>query len=939
MKQLKTKFFLFTISIMCASTLFAQTSVSGTVVDEDGQPIPGVTILDSSNDQNGTVSDFDGNFTISVPSDGTLKISYIGYQAQSIAVSGQTNLSISLEESVSALDEVVITGYGSQVKKSDLTGSISSIGSEDFENQPLIRVDQALQARAAGVAVTQTSGAPGAGYKIRIRGANSITGNNNPLYVVDGLVVGNINNINASDISSMEVLKDASATAIYGNRGANGVVLITTKSGKKGKAKIQIDSFFGTSEVVQKIPVMTPAQFAEGVNLRDGVQTISQARITELSAGGGADWQEYFFRTAPFSNVVVSASGGSDDVDYYISANSYKAEATVINQDYSRLNLRANINAQLNDKLKIGINNFVSRSENNGARANLATGIAWDMNTPPRDSNGDYNSAPLVSGVGNGSPMPLLAPENNKVENISDQLISSIYANYNITDNITLNISAGIEKIDLTNSSYTSSEVNGVSEAVARDQQGFRFQNTNRLTYKNDNPDHAFQADLVHEQQSFEMNFREATASSFFSNSTNFRELSLAGIQNTDSGNTNEKLESFLARVNYSLYDKYLFTASVRADGSSKFNKDNQWGTFPSGSIAWRISQEDFLKDNPTISSLKARASFGVTGSQAVSPFSTISIPGISTANNYPFTGGVASIGVAPSTRMANPDLTWETTTQFNIGFDLGLWSSKALLSVDYYTKKTEDILLSRILPEFVGPTLITQNAGEVENKGFDISLNTVLYEKNDLSVNSIFNLSSNKNKVVSLVDGIDNMVLGNTYYGNTFPVNPTRVEVGKPISTFRGYHFEGVYQTGATDGTPGHAKYRDLDGDSNITTNDIGNVGDGNPDFTWGWNLNIDYKDLNLNMVFEGAQGNDIYNFQRMRMLGLGSAQFHAVHADFNNSWTTTNPSNTIHSGTQASRDANQWLSSQFLEDGSYTTLRSASLTYYKRCFKRFGC
>ena len=929
MKQLKIRFALLIVSLMCANTFFAQTSISGTVVDQDGQPIPGVTILDSSNDQNGTVSDFDGNFTISVPSDGTLNISYIGYQTQSVAVSGQTNLSISLEESVSALDEVVITGYGSQVKKSDLTGSIASIGAEDFESQPLIRVDQALQARAAGVAVTQTSGAPGAGYKIRIRGANSITGNNNPLYVVDGLVVGNINNINASDISSMEVLKDASATAIYGNRGANGVVLITTKSGKKGKAKIQIDSFFGSSEVVQKIPVMTPAQFAEGVNLRDGVQTISQARIAELSAGGGADWQEYFFRTAPFSNVVISASGGSDDVDYYISANSYKADATVVNQDYSRLNLRANINAQLNDKLKIGINNFVSRSENNGARANLATGIAWDMNTPPRDINGDYNSAPLVSGVGNGSPMPLLAPENNKVENISDQLISSIYANYNITDNITLNVSAGIEKIDLTNSRYTSSLVNGVTEAVVRDQQGVRFQNTNRLTYKNDNPDHAFQADLVHEQQSFEMNFREATASAFFSNSTNFRELSLAGIQNTDSGNSNEKLESFLARVNYSLYDKYLITASVRADGSSKFNEDNQWGTFPSGSIAWRISQEDFLRDNPTISSLKARASFGITGSQAVSPFSTISIPGISTANNYPFTGGVATIGVAPSTQMANPDLTWETTTQFNIGFDLGLWDSKALLSIDYYTKKTEDILLTRVLPEFVGPTLITQNAGEVENKGFDISLNTVLYEKNDLSVSSIFNLSSNKNKVISLVDGIDNMVLGNTYYGNTFPVNPTRVEVGKPISTFRGYHFEGVYQTGATDGTPGHAKYRDLDDDGNITTNDIGNVGDGNPDFTWGWNLNIDYKDLNLNMVFEGAQGNDIYNFQRMRMLGLGSAQFHAVHADFNNSWSTSNPSNTIHSGTQASRDANQWLSSQFLEDGSYTPLRSASLTY----------
>jgi TonB-linked SusC/RagA family outer membrane protein len=832
-------------------------------------------------------------------------------------------------EDVSKLDEVIITGYGSQVKKSDLTGSVASVSAADFENQPLIRVDQALQARAAGVAVTQTSGAPGAGYKIRIRGANSITGNNNPLYVVDGLVVGNINNLNANDISSMEVLKDASATAIYGNRGANGVVLITTKSGSKGKAKIQIDSFVGTSDVFQRIPVMTPAQFAAGVNLRDGVATFSQAQISALEAGGGVNWQDHFFRSAPFSNIVISASGGSDDVDYYVSANSYKADATIINQDYSRLNLRANINAQLSEKLKVGVNNFISRSQNNGARVNLATGIAWDMSTPPRDAEGNYNSAPLISGVGNGSPMPILGPENNKVENINDQLISNIYANYEINDNFVLNISAGIEKIDLTNSRYTSSLVNGVTEAVVRDQQGVRFQNTNRLTYKNNNPDHAFQADLIHEQQSFEMNFREATASSFFSNSTNFKELSLAGIQNTDSGNINEKLESFLARINYSLYDKYLFTASVRADGSSKFKKENRWGTFPSGSVAWRISQEDFLKDHPSISSLKVRASFGVTGSQAVSPFSTISIPGISTANNYPFTGGTAGIGVAPSNKMPNPDLTWETTTQFNFGFDLALWNSKAILNVDYYTKKTEDILLDRVLPEFVGPTLITQNAGEVENKGIDITLNTVLYEKDDFSINSIFNLSANKNEVIKLVDGIDAMVLGNVFYNNTFPVNPTRVEVGKPISSFRGYFFEGVYQTGEAGGTPGHAKYRDLNGDGNITSEDIGTVGDGNPDFTWGWNLNVDIKDFNINMVFEGAQGNDIYNFQRMRMMGLGSAQFHAVHADFLKSWTPDNPSNTIHSGTQAARDSNQWLSSQFIEDGSYTTLRSLSVTY----------
>ncbi len=939
MKLSLSKLFLFAVLIMCSSTLLGQSNISGIVLDANNQPIPGATVLDANDSTNGTVTDFDGNFSINMDQNGVLNVTYIGYEAQEIQLSGQSQINISLVEDVSQLEEVVITGYGASVRKSDLTGSIASVGAADFENQPLIRVDQALQARAAGVAVTQTSGAPGAGFKIRIRGTNSLTGNNSPLYVVDGLVVGNINNLNASDISSMEVLKDASATAIYGSRGANGVVLISTKSGTKGETKIQIDTFFGTSETFQRLPVMTAAQFARGVNLRGDTAGFTESEINALEASGGTNWQDYFFRSAPFSNINISASGGSEDVDYYLSANSYKADATIIDQDYSRMNLRANINAQLNEKLKVGVNNFISRSQNNGARPNLGPGIAWDMTQTPLDASGNDNSTPSKAGVGNGNPQPLLTPKYNSVENISDQLISSIYANYELTENLVLNISAGLEKIDLTNSSYVSSLVNGISQANVRDQQGLRLQNTNRLTYKNDNPDHAFQADLIHEQQSFKQSFRAASASSFFSNSTNFRELSLAGIQNTDSGEINEKLESFLARVNYSLYDKYLFTASVRTDGSSKFNEDNRWGTFPSGSIAWRVSQEDFLKDHSTISSMKVRASYGVTGSQAVSPFSTISIPGISTANNYPFTGGVASIGVAPSNRMPNPDLTWETTTQFNIGFDIGLWSSKATLSVDYYKKNTKDILLDRVLPEFVGPTIITQNAGEVENKGFDISLNTVLYEKNDVSVNSNFNLSSNKNKVLSLVDGLESMVLGNTYYNSTFDVNPTRVEVGRPMSSFRGYIIEGIYQTGNTDGgTPGHRIYKDINEDGKITADDIGTVGDGNPDFTWGWNLDVDIKNFNINMVFEGAQGNDIYNFQRMRMMGMGSGQFHAVHADFLDSWTPTNPSNTIHAGTLDARGS-KWLNSQWIEDGSYTSLKSMSVTYdFGDRFSNFG-
>jgi TonB-linked SusC/RagA family outer membrane protein len=326
MKLLFSKLFLFASLIMFSNTLLGQTNISGIVLDANGQPIPGATVLDANDSSNGTVTDFDGNFSISMDQNGTLNVSYIGYQAQEVPISGQTQVNVSLVEDVSQLEEVVITGYGATVRKSDLTGSIASVGAADFENQPLIRVDQALQARAAGVAVTQTSGAPGAGFKIRIRGTNSLTGNNNPLYVVDGLVVGNINNLNASDISSMEVLKDASATAIYGSRGANGVVLISTKSGTKGDAKIQIDTFFGTSEAFQRLPVMTGAEFARGVNLRGDTAGFTGSEISALESSGGTDWQDYFFRSAPFSNINISASGGSEDVDYYLSAKSWSKQ-------------------------------------------------------------------------------------------------------------------------------------------------------------------------------------------------------------------------------------------------------------------------------------------------------------------------------------------------------------------------------------------------------------------------------------------------------------------------------------------------------------------------------------------------------------------------------------------------------------------------------------
>lgn len=932
--------YLLMTAFLCMS-IFAhaqETTITGKVTSvEDQAGLPGVNVIVKGT-STGTVTDVEGNYSLGVPGpESILVFSSVGYVQQEATVGNQTVIDVVLTADVTALEEIVVVGYGT-MKKSDLTGSLTSVSSEDYDVQPLTRVDQALQGRAAGVTVTQTSGAPGAGMKIRIRGANSISGNNAPLYVVDGLVVGDINTININDVASMEILKDASATAIYGSRGANGVVLITTKTGKTGPAKVELEAFYGTSNVTQKLPAMTPAEFAEGVNFAEGTEFYTPEEITALENGGGEDWHERFFRTAPFSNIQLSISGGTEAINYFVSGNLYNAEGTLKNQAYKRYAVRTNVNAKISRKIGIGLNAYFSREEETGARVNLYTGLTWDPTTPAYNEDGDYNFVPFKE-VGNGAVNPMLQPENNVRENFNHQIISNGYFDYKILDNLVLNISGGFELLDRNNNNYTSILVNQIGTARVYNQDVTRFQNTNRLTYTYDkNPNHRLQIDAIHEQQLVEAQGVEAFAQGFFSDNTTYKNLGLGSIQRTISraypnGSNNpvsESLQSFLGRVNYSLMDKFLFTASIRADGSSKFAEDNRWGYFPSGSFAYRMSEESFIQNIEVIDNLKLRASYGQIGSQAIEPLARRAIPIIDPTVSYPFEGEAATVGVAPSNRLANPDLTWETTTQGNIGFDIGFWSSKLTLSMDFYQKKTTDLLLDRVLPSYVGPTVVTQNVGEVENKGFDIRLGMTIVDNDEWNVSSILSVSKNNNKVLSLVDGVELMELGNVYQTNTFPVNPTAVQVGLPISSFRGYVFEGVYQQGEEDEAalygkvPGQARYKDVNGDTLISTDDIVTVGDGNADFTWGWNWNISWKKLDLNFLLLGSHGNDIYNFTRMRMMGLGAAQFHAVHADYNDRWTPDNPSE-IPSG----RNGTEFLSSQFIEDGSYVTMKNITLGY----------
>ncbi|WP_026777288.1 TonB-dependent receptor [Polaribacter sp. Hel_I_88] len=926
----KTPISIFCFILWASASTFAQTTVNGTIKDTTGETLPGVNIIESGT-KNGVISDFDGKFQIKLKNNPTeLTISLLGYKTVKKTITKSINLNITLEEEASLLNEIVVVGYGSQ-RKSDVTGALSSVSSKDFEKQPITKIDQALQGRAAGVQVNQTSGAPGSGFKIRIRGSNSISGNNDPLYVVDGLVVGNINSLNVNDIKSMEVLKDASSTAIYGSRGANGVVLITTKTGRSGPAKVDLEIFTSISNVVQKIDMMTPAQFAEGVNFAENATFFSEDQINALRQGGGEDWQNRLFTQAMAINAQLSVSGGSDDIDYFISGNFFESEGTIINQNYKRYTLRSNLNANLTDKIKVGLNTFASREELSGERANIAFGLTWDPTTPAFNDAGEYNFIPLIPGVGNGLLNPLIEPENNIRNNFNNRFTVSSYVNYNILENLDLNISGGIDRFDRNNNRYIPRIVNNIGVAQVEDIFVTRIQNTNRLTYTwNKNPDHSFKIDAIHEQQQVLRENKIIDAQNFFTDQTGYKDVSLAAIQAVQNSNTNENLQSFLGRINYSFLDKYLFTVSVRGDGSSKFREDNRWGVFPSGSFAWNVSKEKFLENSETINNLKMRLSYGIIGSQAIDPLATRSLPILGDNVNYPFTGGALFVGLAPSNRLANPNLTWETTRQSNIGFDLGLWNSALTVSLDLYRKNTEDLLLERILPDFVGPTVQTINAGEVQNQGFDLTIGARILDNDKWKINSTFTLSSNRNEVISLIDGIDALELGNSFAGNFTPVNPTRVEVGKPISSFRGYIFEGVYQLGeeaeaaAFGRVPGDAKYRDINNDGSITTDDITSIGNGNPNFTWGWNWDVSYKNFDLNFILLGSQGNDIYNFQRGRMMALGAQQFHATHADYNNRWTPTNPSNI-----PAQRDGTELLSTQFLEDGSFVSLKNVSLGY----------
>ncbi len=920
-------------------SLYAQNTVHGILHSSSGDRLPGATITVKGTNRS-TVSNANGQFSINASPGNTLVISYVGYQTKEISISSEKNLNLSLTPVISSMNEVVVVGYGTAMK-SDLTGAVTSVSTKNIKDQPTPRLDQALQGRAPGLVVQNNSAAPDGRITIRIRGSNSINGANDPLVVIDGFVGGDISTVNPNDVESIQVLKDASATAIYGSRGANGVILITTKKGTSGKVKVQYNAYLNFNSVRKKIDVLNAAQYAVTVDSNRAALGVplpfSQEQITAFQKSGGTDWQDEIYRHALEQNHEIAVSGGGQNVSYYLSGNYINNVGIIKGSSFQRYSVRSNITSIISKKFDAGLNIFLSKTINhpiisggNQDNAPSHAAIIFSPTLPVYNPDGSYTlpsssfGPPAVY-----NPLALaIEPINN---NLGNRVVLNTYLNYNIVEGLTAKVLFGMSSQDNINSFYNNTKAKdglGTASAGINNSQAVTFQNTGQINYKKTiSGIHKIDFTAVYEQQIQTYNSSSAGSQGFSSDEVTYNNLALGtNPQIPSSNNTKKVIESLVGRLNYSLKEKYLISLTSRYDGASVFGENNKWGFFPSAAVAWRVNKEDFMKNISQISDLKLRASYGVTGSQAVGPYA--SLDQLNSSQPYPITGTGASTGVGLGI-IGNPDLKWEKTGQFNVGFDLGLFTDRMHLTADYYNKTTNDLLLNVPLPRTSGYANKLQNLGEVQNKGFEIDLGgTPLTGK--FIWNTDINFATNRNKIISL-GGQDNVPIGTTGFPNFG--NTIFLVVGQPIGVLKGYIQDGTWGTAdaakaASFGTiPGAPRYIDQDNNGKINTDDITIMGTTLPKFTYGWSNNFSYKNFDLNVLMQGVAGSKIYNISRVRS-ERSSSDADATDIRILDRWTPTNQNTSVPSF-KGSNQYEQLQSSRWLENGSYMRIKVITLGY----------
>ena len=884
---------------------------SGTITDANGDPIIGATVKVKGSSA-GTVTDMNGHFSLSnVSKNATLVISYVGYTPKEVSWNG-SSLNVTLFEDEQSLNEVVVIGYGT-VKKADLAGSVSVMSDKAFRDQPITTVSDALQGRMSGINVV-SSGVPGGSVKIRIRGISSVSRSNDPLYVVDGIVrESGMEGLNPEDIQSIQILKDASSTAIYGSRGANGVVLIQTKSGHAGESKIVVDASLGVSNAYGIPEAMDARTYAQA--LLDGGKTNDKTGLQPYLDGTnkGINWKDEIYRTGIIQNYKVVFTQGNEKTQYYLSGNYMKNSGVVEATEYERYQAKMNIHSKLKSWLDVTADMQYSHGKGSGSGFGMSgynpLWIAYSYSPTMEmfDANGNYNKDPYNSIQSN----PLGILEANKNQRRNDIFNGHIDLKFNILPGLTFTSTDGVDYYDYKGYSFGSKRVDGKNGMGNNDNQRTLWQSSNNLTYMGSWDKHNLTATAVYEATSSTTRTMGISGTNLITESVGWWDVNNAQSRGASNGYSKWTMESWVGRLMYNYDDKYYFTGTIRVDGSSRFTND-KWGTFPSLALAWNAKKENFLKNVNWLSNLKFRASYGLIGNSDITPYSTLGLMGQTSfdfGTSSTFTGYWAN-------SVATPDLTWEKTHQLDFGVDLGFFDNRLEVTFDYYTKKTKDALLQRSQPNYLGGATYWVNAGEVSNKGFDFAITGRVIETADLSYTTTINGSYMKNKVTKLT-AQDPVLYGDAVVKGTIdPV--TIVKEGEAIGTFYGYRWAGLNADGldsyyAADGT--------------VTTTPQGEdrvvLGHSMPNFTLGWNNTLNWKNFEFNAFFNSAFGAKRLNAVRFSMNTMAGASKFVTDKDYIKNIGKTMPA------LNAVGNTNLGNSDKWLEKADYFRCENISVAY----------
>ena len=951
-------------------------TVTGKVTDINGESLPGVTVLIKGTSK-GTITDVDGSFTLTDISESEiLQLSFVGMVTQEIVIEDQTRFDITLTEDAIGLEEVVAIGYGTR-KRAFNTASISSLGEEDLDLKSSTKnLGEMLQGKSAGVMVRNVGGSPDEEPVIRIRGMNSILGNNSALIIIDGLQRGNLRDLNPQDIKSMDILKGANATSIYGSEGANGVILITTKQGSIGKKPtVNFNSDISISNIDKKMPKINAAEWARYINARELADNLyrepqpifTDSDIAEYEKTGGVDWQDVITQTGVSQNYNISIDGGSNSSIYRVSGSFLDKEGIVLTSDYNRYTLQAKINSDITDWLTIGLNwsSNIDVSNNVGVNQQTDNPIHAALSVPPLypkyNEKGEYfkladmqelkwNKYFTDPSIGN----PLANAKEIDIVNKNSNNNIMGFLLFNPLEGLSLRMEFGVRYNNYLNQRFANNNTweGAVSNGSGKVYQGSSkfFQNSNILNYEKTFGLHDLNITGIMEQKTNDYYSTAIENEDFPVHSTSFYDLGSAGVQRSSSGHNETKILSYVGRFSYNFNRRYLFSASYRADGSSVFGDKNKWSYFPSTSLGWKVSEEDFIANLDIFHNLMLRGSYGKTGNQSISPYQSLAKIGVT--GRYPYYGGEGTILNYGITRAANPNLMWETTEQIDIGIDAAFFRGSLELTADYYKKVTRDLLQARELASYTGLKSITDNIGKLKNEGFEFSVNHTLV-RNNFTMSNGFNISTNKTVILDL-GPLDRV--GYAAGGSGAGVNDPLIYLfeGERWGQIYAWNVEGTWNLEEEEEAkkygqlPGDTKYTDLNGDYVIDTQDRMFVGNILPDFEYGFNSRITYKNLGASFVIQGVHGNKIFNVTRSNM----------IYSDqWNDRWTpenqdTDNPAIGYYDAktreeklkdnpNKISIPTAMWgAHSRWIEDGSYIRLKNITLSYNcpETILKRIG-